>query len=156
MAVADGFSVSSELDGALFRLGQTLRRLRVSIGGDEGFAYAIGAGFWQLHHIHDFGEVRVSEMAAALNLDISTVSRQLKGLLNRGLVERIADPNDARVVLVRLSPLGRRIFAELVGKRRSLFDSALEGWPPQDLDNLVHLLERMVQDLDCAINEVDG
>ncbi len=153
---ANGYSVSSGLDGVLFRLGQTLRRLRVSIGGDEGFAYAIGAGFWQLHHIHDLGEVRVSEMATALNLDISTVSRQLKALLNKGLVEKFADPNDARVVMIRLSPLGRKIFEELVAKRQFLFDSALKEWPLRDRERLMHLLERMVRDLDSAMNEVES
>ncbi|WP_276982051.1 MarR family winged helix-turn-helix transcriptional regulator, partial [Ferrimicrobium acidiphilum] len=106
-------TTSGALDEVLFTLGQSLRRLRISIGDESDFAYAIGSGFWQLVLLGERGEERISEIASALNLDISTVSRQLKLLQSRGLIERAPDKSDGRVSKVRLTPLGKSVLDQL-------------------------------------------
>src|SRR5690349_3009588 len=44
--------------------------------------------------------MRVSDLAARIELDASTVSRQIKQLEDKGIVERTADPADGRASLV--------------------------------------------------------
>ena len=51
--------------------------------------------------------MRVSDLAACVELDASTVSRQIKQLEDKGIVERTADPADGRASLVRLTDDGR-------------------------------------------------
>ena len=41
-------------------------------------------------------EMRVSDLAAKVELDASTVSRQIKQLEDKGIVERTTDPADGR------------------------------------------------------------
>lgn len=150
MASRDVHDSSRQLDELLFRLGQALRRLRVSTGERSSFTYAIGAGFWQLVAISEHGTIRVSDLAGELNLDISTVSRQLKALAQRGLVEKLSDEEDARVARVRLTPEGRKVLDELRQRRHLVLERALAAWDLDRRDTLLELLEDLVRELDVA------
>src|SRR3954453_14240813 len=55
------------------------------------------------------GAMRVSDLAGCVELDASTVSRQIKQLEDKKIVERTADPDDGRASLVRLTDEGREI-----------------------------------------------
>lgn len=150
MASSPDSDASRTLDELLFRLGQSLRRLRVSSGEHATFTYAIGAGFWQLVAIAHHGDIRVSDLATELNLDISTVSRQLKVLAHRGLIEKVADAEDARVAKVRLTPNGERILEELRTRRHAVLERALQNWESERRETLFALLEDLVRELDVA------
>ncbi len=161
-ARSDVADPSRELDELLFRLGQALRRLRVGSGERPAFTYAIGAGFWQLVTIAHYGAVRVSELASALNLDVSTVSRQLKVLEQRGLVRKVTDEGDARVARVQLTDEGRDILDQLRRSRHEVLAQALASWPPERRSLLFELLGELVTSLDAATalagphDEVEG
>jgi DNA-binding MarR family transcriptional regulator len=142
-----------ELDEVLFTLGQSLRRLRVAVGEDAEYTYAIGAGFWQLVLLGERGSTRISEIATALNLDISTVSRQLKLLEQRGLVEREADAEDGRVINVGLTKEGRAVLDRLVHARLALMDEALADWEQEDVSHLTSLLARFAVDLQAVLED---
>jgi DNA-binding MarR family transcriptional regulator len=149
------FEIPKQLDTTLFHLGQALRKLRVLVGEEAGYAYAIGAGFWQLMLLNQRGEERISEIASALNLDISTVSRQIKSLEARGLIERVSDASDARVAIVKLTQLGRATLTELESRRSSVIAKALSAWDRQDLSDLLDLLSRLVSDLETALGPLE-
>lgn len=142
-----------ELDEVLFTLGQSLRRLRVAVGKDSDYTYAIGAGFWQLVLLGERGSTRISEIASALNLDISTVSRQLKLLEQRGLVAREADPVDGRVINIGLTPAGRAVLDQLVAARLALMEEALSAWEFEDVAKLTELLSRFAFDLHQVLED---
>ncbi|SMB97011.1 DNA-binding transcriptional regulator, MarR family [Thermanaeromonas toyohensis ToBE] len=55
------------------------------------------------------GETSLSELAAALGLDLSTVSRVADGLVRRGLLKREADPGDRRRLALFLTDTGREL-----------------------------------------------
>ncbi|MBE3573239.1 MAG: MarR family transcriptional regulator [Moorella humiferrea] len=55
------------------------------------------------------GETSLSELAAALELDLSTVSRVADGLVRRGLLKREADPKDRRRLALFLTTAGREL-----------------------------------------------
>ncbi|HHY45946.1 MAG TPA: MarR family transcriptional regulator [Firmicutes bacterium] len=55
------------------------------------------------------GETSVSELAAALELDLSTVSRVADGLVRRGLLKRETDPWDRRRSALFLTNTGREL-----------------------------------------------
>lgn len=59
--------------------------------------------------------VRTSELAAALALKSSTVSRHIARLEQLGLVKRTGDPADARASLLALSDAGHRTHVVLIG-----------------------------------------
>src|SRR5687768_14347490 len=52
--------------------------------------------------------LRPGEVAARLAISAPTVSDSVRVLEGKGLLERVADPRDARATLLRLTPKGRR------------------------------------------------
>lgn len=55
------------------------------------------------------GETSLSELATALELDLSTVSRVADGLVRRGLLKRETDPRDRRRLALFLTNTGREL-----------------------------------------------
>ena len=55
--------------------------------------------------------VSVTDLAAAMDMDRTTLSRNLRPLLDQGLVELGADPADARMRRVLITAQGQAVFA---------------------------------------------
>jgi DNA-binding MarR family transcriptional regulator len=91
--------------------------------------------------------VRASDVAQALGLDKSTVSRGITQLENLGLIERVGDPDDGRARLLRLTTTGAERFGALRAQRQTEFRAILERWNPTDLADLGRLLARLNADL---------
>ncbi len=131
---AEGAALGNEL-GRLMRLAGALRqRLRLR---DEGWGDRLLLG-----RLAEGGPRRATDLAADTLLDQSTVSRQVRSLVERGLVEKRPDPGDGRGRL--LSPTARGLAA--VERYRALRDErlaqALSGWPAGDRREFVRLLAR--------------
>ena len=89
------------------------------------------------------GHPRVSELAEHLHLDLSTVSRQVTQLRQRGLVRTCPDPADGRSQQLTLTDDGRD---ELRRTRRALVAELLQrlsSWDDADVEALAHLLQRL-------------
>jgi DNA-binding MarR family transcriptional regulator len=54
----------------------------------------------------------------------------------RGLVERVADPGDARIQLMRATPEGERLLAEGRARRVAQLAEAIAALAPQERDIL--------------------
>ncbi|MGZ4672834.1 MAG: MarR family winged helix-turn-helix transcriptional regulator [Ilumatobacteraceae bacterium] len=55
----------------------------------------------------DSERLRMCDLAVALQLSPSGLTRRLDGLVTSGLVERVASPSDRRVMFAALTPAGR-------------------------------------------------
>ena len=91
--------------------------------------------------------VRASDVAQALGLDKSTVSRGITQLENLGLIERVGDPDDGRARLLRLTKVGSERFGAMRAQRQTEFRAILDRWNPTDLSDLGRLLSRLNNDL---------
>jgi DNA-binding MarR family transcriptional regulator len=104
--------------------------------------------------------LRVSDLAARVGLDVSTVSRQIKQLEDKGIVERTPDPADGRASLVRISATGRAVMQAAFRRRFERIKAALEPWSDDDRRRLQDLLTRLATDLAAAndrdVSELDG
>ncbi len=138
-----------ELERALLRLARTARRAgrrtadTLSPGLDEsGYTLVVAAD--------RLGATHACELADALGLDKSTVSRQLSALVERGLVERTADPDDGRAQVVSLSPDGRARLAASRTSHRADLAHAVADWSPAELEDAVRVLSRLSDGLAAA------
>lgn len=93
------------------------------------------------------GERRATDLAADAFLDLSTVSRQVRSLVERGLVERHPDPEDRRGSLLTPTPSGRVAFEHYKRQRDADLARLLEPWPAEDRYQLIRLLARLNDDL---------
>ncbi len=96
--------------------------------------------------------VRMSDLAGHCGLDLSTVSRGARQLVDRGLLARGDDPDDRRASQLALTPAGRAVLDEAMERRADALGAALSTWSPDDCDALLALLGRLAHDLSAAID----
>lgn len=101
-----------------------------------------------LSHVDRHAPVRMSDLASYACLDLSTVSRHLRGLEEQGLVTRSPDPADGRATLLDLSDAGRDVLDRAVRARTELIATATAGWSDADRATLAHLMTRLAHDLE--------
>ena len=124
----------------LARLG---RRMRQRLPGED-----LDFGTILLMKALLHGPMRLTALAAAVDLDSSTVSRQVRHLEDRGLLERTGDPDDGRATRIALSADGRTRLEAGAARRRAFVSRLLEDWPPEDRDHLRRLLNRLLDQLE--------
>ncbi len=105
------------------------------------------ASLTALRLIERIGPLAMSEVARRLNLDQSTLSRQVRPLEKEGLVERRNDTGDRRVVWLSVSTKGRRLLQRMRDVALNDYDVALSDWSSRDRARLGALLERLRVDL---------
>lgn len=93
------------------------------------------------------GPGRLSTLADVLELDASTVSRHVRQLEDRGLVERADDPDDRRASRVALSAAGADALEAHLARRHGLLAEVLADWDPADREALRALMARLHDDL---------
>lgn len=89
----------------------------------------------------------VKDLAAALVLDTSTVSRSVTAAVALGFVERGTDPSDRRACVLRLTDTGREALDATHDWYEDLFSSALGSWDREELADLARSLNRLTGDL---------
>jgi len=82
-----------------------------------------------LLEIGDRGEVSLADLADALGLDTSTLSRTIQGLVAIGLVDRTADERDRRFVAILLTGQGRKVYNAIEKLYNGYFGKVLDYIP---------------------------
>lgn len=85
----------------------------------------------------------VSELAEAIGVDQPRASRLVQQGVERGWVQREADPDDARRTRIRLTDEGRALARGARGQRRQMLGKALEGFSEDEKSELAHLLTKL-------------
>lgn len=88
------------------------------------------------------GPMRASALAASVQADLSTVSRQVAALVARGLLERQADQLDGRACLLAVTDAGRAAIAKHEQGRQAFFDEVLADWGSEEMSQFAQQLER--------------
>jgi DNA-binding MarR family transcriptional regulator len=100
-----------------------------------------------MHELARSGSMRISALAAALVLDISTTSRHVSALESDGLLARQPDPADRRATLLALTPAGREYLTSAIAERSAVLRAATATWADDDVAALHAYLNRLADDL---------
>jgi DNA-binding MarR family transcriptional regulator len=130
----------------LMRLGEATRRSspRPHRALDRA-AYVI------LRFLQEAGPQNVSAVATRLNLDGSTVTRQVSAMFKEGLVERSADPDDGRGTVIAATERGLAQVEAVSKARQELYGQVLRAWSAQERKALAVTLERLTADMDAFL-----
>ncbi len=79
-----------------------------------------------LSTIEDQGAARISDLAALDHCSQPTMTTQVRRLEDAGMVSRVADPGDARAVLISITDEGSATLARVRADRASAVDPYLE------------------------------
>jgi len=80
--------------------------------------------------------MRMSELAAALSTSMQATTSLIDRLVDRGLVERVHDPADRRVVICQLTPAGLAEMERIYRIGQARFDILLDLLSEEELDTV--------------------
>ena len=117
------------------------KRFDRGLSGGHGLSYG---DFVLLTHLGRApgGRLRRIDLATAVGMTASGVTRALGPLERIGLVEREANPRDARVAFASLTDAGRAVLADAHSTATRVAESVVTdaGWTPADVAQLALLL----------------
>lgn len=124
--------VSAELERSLTQVARAILRLEVprsELGEGESVDRA---GYWLLVRLSREAPMRLSVLADTVELDLSTVSRQMRDLVAIGLVVKVPDPDDGRASLLSLSDRGWAVLEAVSEARRQALAEVISDWTDEE------------------------
>lgn len=94
------------------------------------------------------GPVGVAALADAMQVDVSTVSRQILPLERQELVSRKSSPSDGRMSLIEITPEGVQQLAQTRQRRHDVYQELLREWSEPDRTAFAGYLTR----LNCSLS----
>ncbi|MGZ0151455.1 MarR family winged helix-turn-helix transcriptional regulator [Kribbella sp. WER1] len=138
MQVNDAYAPQTPIEGVMHAFTRIGRRLKAKQPGDtiDHSAHVV------LFALRCNGALRLSDLAARLELDASTASRHVRSLEQLGLVRRSPDPDDGRAFRVELTEQGIEQWETSARHRMELLSAAMEGWSDEDVQTFERLMTR--------------
>lgn len=110
------------------------------------------------------GQLRMSDLADALDLPRPLATRTVNELVDRGLLERCDDPSDRRTVLVQPTNAGRAVYEDVQRESALAFEDVLADMTSGEADALLVGLEALLEALHkpgrgrrcCGPDDPDG
>lgn len=101
---------------------------------------------WELAHADPATCLTATDLGRTLDLDAGYLSRLVRGLKDRQLVEALRNPDDARQSMLHLTAAGQRAFEPLDRRSQAQVGAQLAGLSDGQQADLLRALQR-VQDL---------
>lgn len=113
--------------------------------------------FTALDYFADNGKnITVAETARRLNVSMPSVSRSLKALSEKGLIERDLNENDRRSVRVVVTKTGEEKLQGLIKRVYSTLSKTLEVFSDEELLQMIELHNRFVNSLIDTLSKEKG
>lgn len=139
----DNSNYISDLAPALMRLVAELTRRTRALFGDGGLDVTPDQ-FGVLHALAEHTELITQvQLAAELAKEKTVVLRQIDSLEQRGLLERVADPDDRRKRGLALTDEGRRVHAAAKIIVDQLMTELVGDMPAEELKGLIKSVDEI-------------
>lgn len=125
-------SGSDPLELIEYEVVMLLRRadFKKTLDGQENSLFR--SGYLILNMLLKKSPLSVRELADLFQLDVSTMSRQVKALENRALVTRRIGKHDGRVNQISITRAGRQAVSALKEERIRIYRGLLEDWSEEE------------------------
>lgn len=135
--------VSAGLERSLTQVARTILRLDVPKDALPDGASIGRTGYWLLVLVSEQSPLRLSDLAGTVELDLSTISRQIRDLVASGLITRTPDPADGRAALLSLTERGVAVLEAVSESRRRVLAQAIAEWTDEERTTLATGLFRL-------------
>jgi len=135
--------VSAGLERSLTQVARSILRLDVPRGALPDGVSMNRTGYWLLVRVSETAPARLSDVAGDVDLDLSTVSRQVRTLVDAGLITKVPDPADGRAALLSLTDQGAAVLEAVSESRRRALAEAIAGWTDEERNALASGLLRL-------------
>jgi len=144
-------SVSSqvaEIDSLLREVGGLLRKWgRDILSGFE----ITNPQFEALLVLREHGELTMGELCAKMFLACSTATDLIDRMERNGLIERVRDTADRRVIRLRVLPKGHQLIDQILEVRQTYLAGALSGLGTSDKARLIWSLQQLTAALSRGV-----
>ncbi|MGA2490859.1 MAG: MarR family transcriptional regulator [Anaerolineales bacterium] len=106
---------------------------------DAGLFYNIGNVFSRYD-----GPISMGELSHNLEVPLSTATRTMDWLVNNGYAQRLADPNDRRIVRVELTKTGKETYQAISIFMLEKVEQAMSHLTHAERDNFIVLLNKVL------------
>ncbi len=138
-----------------------LRRLEREVGRKlKDDTECCGVTVSQCHVILEIGnkgEMSIVDLAGILNVDTSTLSRNINNMVNLELVNRVTNPNDRRYVFVALTAKGKQVYESIEDMCNQYYNRVFSHIAPELHTQVIEAFKLIVsailkanQDEDCG------
>jgi DNA-binding MarR family transcriptional regulator len=93
--------------------------------------------------IGSFAPLSTRHLVAYTTLEKTSVSRATSSLIRRGYVMRSIDPEDKRLLLLRLSGRGKTLYRQMVARARRFEQALLRGMSAVEVRRMMRQLDRL-------------
>ncbi|GGK30513.1 putative HTH-type transcriptional regulator YsmB [Caldalkalibacillus thermarum] len=97
--------------------------------------------FVALQWLNEEGDMTIGELSNKMYLACSTTTDLVDRMESNGLVERVRDTNDRRVVRIHLKEKGKNIILDVLKARREYLASILSNFSQEQVAELARSLE---------------
>jgi DNA-binding MarR family transcriptional regulator len=105
-----------------------------------------------LLEIEEMGQSNLKDLASKMNLDKSTLSRTIDGLVRRGLVKREADSDDRRYVFLTLTAEGQKICDDINERNDRFYEGILRKISKSTSSGGIEYFDELVRILCDAVS----
>lgn len=141
--------VVEEINPVLAPLGRTFRRMFSAFEREVGIS---PPHYFMLRVLAEEDGISQGEIGRLFEVDPSRITRLAKVLEAGGLIERLRDPLDNRVVRMSLTSKGREEFEQASGGSEVFKDRVRDALGEDGIEDLKRLLTALAE----AINEPEG
>ncbi len=86
----------------------------------------------------------MGELSTELNIPFSTATRIVDWLVNGDFVERLPDPDDRRVIRVRMTQAGQQYYGVSISYIQQHIQQLLSDFTAEEQDDLLRLLSKLL------------
>ncbi len=96
---------------------------------------------------HSETPLTMGELSAALKIPLSSATRIVDWLVRGKFLERTYDPNDRRVVLVKMTKISEQFFQAAMSYNKKRIVHLMEKFSPEEQDQLLRLMSKLLNKL---------
>ncbi|MGB1177519.1 MAG: MarR family winged helix-turn-helix transcriptional regulator [Candidatus Puniceispirillaceae bacterium] len=156
----DGFATPLQLDSFLpYRAARLATALSRGLAAQYEARYRISVAEWRvLVHLTQESEISVRDIFTRVDMDRARVTRAVQRLETRGLVSKLVNETDRRLVRLALTDAGRDLAADL-SRLATAFEARIMAMLPADTGaTLLPLFDAIEEALDgdaASVSEVE-
>ncbi|RSL31826.1 MarR family transcriptional regulator [Salibacterium salarium] len=91
--------------------------------------------------------ISLKELGSLLICETGSPSRLIKGLINEGIVEQVANPKDSRSKLLRLTKIGKSKMKFIKDTEQKFYEQFFEVFTMDELKNTNLLLSGLIKEI---------
>jgi len=106
--------------------------------------------FFLLDHLAREGESTMTGLARFMHVTTPAMTGIINRLVRAGYCERVYDPNDRRIIKMRLTPPGQEIVKKVNEERRRTIIDIFRNFSEKERNQYLHIVRRMHDILNSA------